>query len=41
MEGLNVKLRDLDYIGHGRTLKDFGRGNGEIMCCALGYPISK
>ena len=39
--GLNVRLRDLDCTGHGRTLKDFGRGSEEVMCYDLGYPISK
>lgn len=33
---LNVKLRDVDCTGHGKTLKDFGRRREEIMCCALG-----
>lgn len=30
IKDLNVRLRDLDFIGHGKTLKSFGQGSKEI-----------
>lgn len=34
MENLNIRLRGLDFIGHGKTLESFGQGSEEI-CVVL------